>query len=84
MDRLRVEISSVDLEGWNQGSASLHPSRAAGAQTGVAYFYWGAQTSISGLIGAFTHSSGNIVLTFDRASWGPGDKANPEFTCQRV
>jgi len=50
----------------------------------MAYFYWGAQTSIGGLIGAFIDSSGNIVSTFDWASWGPRDTANPDFPCQRV
>ena len=48
---------------------SLTLATSAGTQNGVNAFVWGAQTSIGGIVGAFTDSSGNIVSTFDWASF---------------
>jgi len=51
----------------------------------VGYFYWGAQTNIGGIVGAFTDSSGNIVTggLFDWASWGGVNPAG-SFTLTSV
>ena len=49
---------------------SITLTATAGTQTGVAYLYWGAKTSIGGLIGAFTDASGDVITNFDWASFG--------------
>ena len=59
-------ISSVSAA----SNTSITLATSAGTQTGVTYFFWGASTSIGGLVGAFTDSSGNIVgQPFDWASY---------------
>jgi hypothetical protein len=50
-------------------NTSITLASTAGTQTGVAYYYWSAATSIGGLVGAFTDASGNIVSTFDWAGY---------------
>lgn len=51
-------------------ATTLTLATSAGTQTGVTYFFWGASTSIGGLVGAFTDAAGNIVgAPFDWASF---------------
>lgn len=66
INNVAFTISSVN------SPTSITLSATAGTQTGVNYFFWGAKTSIGGIVGAFTDSSGNIVSggTFDWAGWG--------------
>jgi hypothetical protein len=49
---------------------SITLSATAGTQTSVNWFFWGARTNMGGIVGAFTDASGNIISTFDWASWG--------------
>jgi hypothetical protein len=53
----------------SQNNTAITVATTAGTQTGVTYYFWGASTSIGGLVGAFTDSSGNIVKTLDWSSF---------------
>jgi hypothetical protein len=53
----------------SQNNTAITLATTAGTQTGVTYYFWGASTSIGGLVGAFTDSSGNIVKTLDWSSF---------------
>lgn len=58
---------------------TLTLTATAGTQTAVSFFYYGATTSIGGLVGAFTDGSGIITGvdgTFDWAGWGGTSSAN--------
>ncbi len=43
---------------------------SAGTHSGLNYFFWGAKTSIGGVVGAFTDADGNVISNFDWAGYG--------------
>jgi hypothetical protein len=64
-----IWINSVKYSITAATSTTLTLGATAGTQTGVTWYFWGAETAIGGLVGAITDSSNNVLTVWDFGSW---------------